>query len=262
MEEVGAGVVAHRPGAPVRSRPRRDSSSPTRTRPWSVPRWTIRPPDRPLGVRHLEDHRAIRAAEHAPIADLAAALGVERRPVEDDLGLGARLGPLLRVAVGSQLVVLDAVADDRPHDRPAPTSSRSRGTWSRRPAGRSTRRGPSARHAGRARPCARSDSARAARRAPPRTPPGRRPTPYSAASSIVRSIGNPIRVVEAERNVAGQHGRVRRQLLGPPTDDPFGGRQRDERLLELGRPGVERPGELGLLAHDRAEDRRPAARRG
>ena len=62
--------------------------SPTLTRPWSVPRWTIRPADRLLGVGHGEQvAAATRLAEDALVADLAATLGVERRPVEDDLGL-------------------------------------------------------------------------------------------------------------------------------------------------------------------------------
>ena len=45
---------------------------------------------RALGVGHGEERRpAAGLAELAPIADLPAALGVERRPVEDDLGLAA-----------------------------------------------------------------------------------------------------------------------------------------------------------------------------
>ena len=54
--------------------------------------------------RHREQvAAAARLAEDALVADLAAALGVERRPVEDDLGL----------AVAGQLVELQPVADDR-----------------------------------------------------------------------------------------------------------------------------------------------------
>ena len=41
------------------------------------------------------DARRPAVAELAAVADLAAALGVERRPVEDDLGLGAGLGAQL-----------------------------------------------------------------------------------------------------------------------------------------------------------------------
>ena len=65
------------------------------------------PADRLLGVLDGEERRsAARLAELAPVADLAAALGVERRAIEDDLG-GALAG---------QLVELHPVADDR-HDR-------------------------------------------------------------------------------------------------------------------------------------------------
>ena len=82
--------------------------SPTRSRPWSVPRWTISPPTGFwVSVTVNSVAAAARLAEHALVADLAAALGVERRPVEDDLGL----------AVAGQLVELDPVAQDR--DDPA-----------------------------------------------------------------------------------------------------------------------------------------------
>ncbi len=60
--------------------------------------------DRRLRVGDREQHApAARLAEDAPVADLAAALGVERRLVEDDLGF----------AVAGQLVELHAVAQDR-----------------------------------------------------------------------------------------------------------------------------------------------------
>ena len=75
--------------------------------------------DRPLRVGHREQlAAAARLAEDALVADLAAALGVERRPVEDDLGL----------AVPGQLVELHPVAHDRDARGPRRSSSRSRGT--------------------------------------------------------------------------------------------------------------------------------------
>ena len=61
--------------------------------------------------------------------------------------------------------------------------------------------------------------------------------------------------MQAERDVAGQHRSIRRQRLLAPADDALRRGQRDERLLELVRAGVERPGELLLLAQDRAQDR-------
>ena len=59
-----------------------------------------------------------------------------------------------------------------------------------------------------------------------------------------------VRVVEPEGDVAGQPRRVGRQVLLAPADDPLRAGQRDERLLELDRAGVEGPRELGLLAGD------------
>jgi hypothetical protein len=62
------------------------------------------PADGLLGVLDAEQLRAAAGlADDAAVADLAAALGVERRPIEDDLG-GTLAG---------ELVVLRAVADDR-----------------------------------------------------------------------------------------------------------------------------------------------------
>ena len=62
--------------------------------------------DRLLRVGHGEQlAAAARFADHALVADLAAALGVERRRVEDDLGL----------AHPGQLVELDPVSNDRDH---------------------------------------------------------------------------------------------------------------------------------------------------
>src|SRR4029077_20045681 len=60
--------------------------------------------ERPLRVGHGEQVAATaRFAQHTLVADLPAAFGVERRAVEDDLGL----------AVSGQLIELHPVADDR-----------------------------------------------------------------------------------------------------------------------------------------------------
>ena len=156
--------------------------SPTRSRPWSVPRWTIEAAERPLGVGDREQLAAAAGlAQDAEIADLAAALGVERRPVEDDLGL----------AVAGQLVELQPVADDRRRPGPRPSSSRSRGTRCRRPAP------GSAPYSEASSACLgelglRPGSAPVALLRQGGVEPARStPTPYSAASSIVRSIGKP-----------------------------------------------------------------------
>ena len=110
MEQVRAGVVAHRVGAPLGV----DDGTHRLADPQpAVERAAVddQPADRLLGVLDGEQRRsAARLAELAAVADLAAALGVERRPIEDDLG-GALAG---------QLVELHAVADDRddPSRRP------------------------------------------------------------------------------------------------------------------------------------------------
>ncbi len=64
-----------------------------------------------------------------------------------------------------------------------------------------------------------------------------------------------IRVVEPEGRLAGEERGIGGQLLGPPADDPLRPGQRDQGLLEVDRPGIEGPGELGLLTGDRPEDR-------
>ena len=64
---------------------------------------TCHPPGQPSGVpRRSPDVR-----------DLAAALRVERRPVEDQLRPRAGLGPQLDLGNGLERLVLDAVAQDR-----------------------------------------------------------------------------------------------------------------------------------------------------
>ena len=172
-------------GRVARRRPGRVTVSPTRSRPWSVPRWTISPAP-PTGfcvsVTVKSAAPAARLAQLAVVADLAAALGVERSLVEDDLGLAvARSARRTRSRRGGS-----------PRRGPRRSSSRSRRTSCRRRGGGSTRTGRRARRGARARPCVPLAAAVAllgeGRR---RTRRDRRATPYSAASSTVRSIGKP-----------------------------------------------------------------------
>jgi len=80
--------------------------SPTRRRPWSLPRGTTSAPaGRNVFLHREERGSAARLAELARVADLPPALRVERRAVQDHLRL-ARTG---------QLVVGRAVAEDREH---------------------------------------------------------------------------------------------------------------------------------------------------
>ena len=225
MEQVRARVVAHRVGAPLRRRRRRRRVSPTRSRPWSVPRWTMSPPTRPLGVldRRTATDPPPASRQLAAVADLAAALGVERRPVEDDLG---------RAPARPQLSSPPRAPYSMPSRTIATTvavgasSSRSRGT-------RCRRRGAwiawySAVELGvpgQLGLLARRGSARAARRGPPRSP--RRSTRDAVLGrQLDRQVDREAeRVVEPERDVAGQDRRVGRQVLGPPADDPLGRRR-------------------------------------
>ena len=72
-------------------------------------------PGRALGVRDGEQHLTIAAAQHPDVRDLPAALGVERRAIQDDLGIGGRLGTQLDLGQRRQLLVRRPVAEDRDH---------------------------------------------------------------------------------------------------------------------------------------------------
>ncbi len=122
MEQVGARVVAHRPGAAlgVDDRAHGLPDLQATVQPAAM---HDEPADGPLRVAHVDQRRAAPGlAEGAAVAYLPAALRVEGRPVEDDLGL-ARAG---------QLAVLLAVAQDRDDARLGWRSWRSRGTRCRR----------------------------------------------------------------------------------------------------------------------------------
>ncbi len=107
MEQMRPRVVAHRVGAPLGVDDGVDRLADPEP-PVKGPAMDDQPAERPLGVVHGEQRRpATGLAELAAVADLAAALGVERRPIEHDL----------RLALAGQLVELDAVTDDR--DDPA-----------------------------------------------------------------------------------------------------------------------------------------------
>ena len=98
VEQVRARVVAHRVGAPLGVDLGADRLADAQPAAQGAA-MDDEPAERLLGVLDVEeDAAAARLAEDAAVADLAAALGVERRPVEDDLGR----------AVAGQLVELDA----------------------------------------------------------------------------------------------------------------------------------------------------------
>ena len=202
--------------------------------------------DRPLRVGDREQLApAARLAQDALVADLAAALGVERRLVEDDLGL----------AVPGQLVELHAVADDRDDASLGASSSRSRGTPCRRraPGSRRTARAVSA--------CFEQLRLR----------------PGPAALALLGEGPLEAGPVDADAVLGGElDGQVDRKAVGvvEPEGDvararaahrragPRAGGRRParasvrsgERRLELAGAGVERPRELRLLAGDDGQD--------
>ncbi len=103
MEQVRPRVVAHRVGPTLgvhNGVDRLTDPKPT----VEDPAVDDQPPERSLRVADGEERgAAARLAQLAAVADLAAALGVEGRPIEDDFGL----------ALAGQLVEFHAVADDR-----------------------------------------------------------------------------------------------------------------------------------------------------
>ena len=253
VEQVRAGVVAHRVGAPLGVDHGLDGLA---DRDAAVERAAMddQPADRLLGVLDREQLAAAAGlAEDAAVADLAAALGVERglgrgrsRPRR---GRSARRTPCRR--------------GRSPRPGPRRSSSRSRGSvvsparawialYSERRLGRGGRARPSCWLRLRSRCSARAAS----------NPSRSTATPYSAASSTVRSTGKPYVSWRRKATSPGSRGRIGRQVLLAPADDPLRVGQRDERLLELDRAGVEGPGELRLLAGDGRRGSARAARRG
>src|SRR5262245_45336587 len=105
MQEVRAGVVAHRGGAAL------GVDDGTHRLPYSEPAVELaamddQPAEPLLRVLDREQLRPFSdLADDAAVADLAAALRVERRPIEDDLGR----------ALAGQLLELHPVADDGEH---------------------------------------------------------------------------------------------------------------------------------------------------
>ena len=243
VEEVRGGVVAHRPGAPLGVDDGRDGLTDPQP-PVERSAMDDEAAGRALGVLHGEERRAAAGLrELAAVADLAAALGVERRPVQDHLGL----------AVAGQLVVGDAVADDRDDGR---LGRRRLVAEEGRVAG-----APEDRLVERQQLGVAGQLGLAAAAAPLALlgEGGLEARPVDAHAVLGRQLDRQVdreavRVVELEGDVAGEDRGVGRDVLGPPADDPLGVRERDERLLEVDRSRVERPGELGLLAGDRGQD--------
>ena len=216
MEQVRARVVAHRVGAADRHRPRRARGR--RPRPCrggrrggrSGPRSAC-PATRWTSSTSNSDATAsppLRRRTAPGVGDLAAALGVERRPVEDELGARGRLGPQLDLGHRLERLVLDRRRAGSRRRAPRRSSCRSPGTRSGR--------------CGRAARCT-ATRARPSSRGPPSCPPGCASRCSASASSKPGEVRphavlggqldgqvdrEAVRVVEPERDVAGQHRRV------------------------------------------------------
>ena len=254
MEQVRARVVAHRVGPPVGIHDRLDGLADPQP-PVERAAMDDQAAERLLRVGHREQlAAAARLAQDALVADLAAALGVERRPVEDDLGL----------AVAGQLVELHPVPDDRDD---AALGGRRLVAQEPRVAAAALDRAVERRLLGVARQLGLRPGAaplallgeRAARTHRDRR---RRRTRRRArrsgrsGSRTCRGAGTRCRRGDAARPAGSSSGR-RPTARRAEVD----AERRDLRFEQL-RPGVERPRELGLLASDDAEDLLAPGRRG
>ena len=206
-----------------------------RSRPWSVPRWTISPPTGFWVSSTRNSSIPPPGSRMTPaVADLAAALGVERRPVEDDLG-GALAGQLVelrcrrgrsrrRALRRRRLVAEELVSPARAWiARYSATASAWRSELGLL-----------------ARPAALALLGEG----------GLEPGPVDGDAVLGGELDGQVdreaeRVVEPERDVAGEHSA--RPAAGPPRAARRPARSSVsgiERRLEQPRAGVERPGEL------------------
>ena len=121
VEQVGARVIAHRVRSPVGVHVGAQGVAQADL---SAKRAAVHGQARglragdALDVLDLEQDRAIRRADDAGVGHLAAALRVERRPVQDDLRVGPGLDPELHLVDGLERFVFHAVPQDRDHAPP------------------------------------------------------------------------------------------------------------------------------------------------
>ena len=208
--------------------------------------------DRLLRVGDLEqDAPAARLADLALVADLAAALGVEGRAIEDDLGLAA----------AGQVAVLRPVAHDRDD---AALGGRRLVAEELGVAGPRLDGAVQGSQLGMLRQLGLPAGARAvALFGQGALEPGSVDADAVLGGELDGEVDREaVGVVEPEREVAIELRGVARQVLGAPPDDPLGRRERGEGLVEVDRPRVERPRELRLLARDGLQDLVACGRRG
>ncbi len=242
MEQVRGGVVAHRPrtthGIDLCAHDLAD-----RERCPDRALMDDQAADGPLGVLDVEGHRSVRGQEAASVADLAAALGVERRLVEDDLDHGA----------GSSRVDLRAAGHDGHHRR-----LRGRRVVAQECglAGPGQDRLVGAGRLGVAGELRLATAPRAlALSGEGDLEPVSIDRDAVLGGQLDRQVdGEAERVVEPEGEIAIESWCIGRQRLGRPPDRSFGVRQLAQRAFQLRRAGIERAGELSLFSTDDGGD--------
>ncbi len=206
-----------------------------------------------LDVLDREQDAAVGRADDPRVRDLAAALRIERRPVQDQLGMRRRPGAQLDLGPRLQHLVFGLIAQDRKH---------------------ATLRGQRlvAKELGGAGPAQDGRVAGAQLRGPRqlRFRPAAAPLallgervlepgevrPHAVLrSELDRQVDRePERVVQLERDRSREHRRIRRQRVRLAPDHALRRGERDQRLLQLAHAGLEGSTELALLACDRAQD--------
>ncbi len=252
MEHVRAGVVAHRPRATIAV----DLGQQLLTDAEASVQLAVmddEPGHGALRVLDREEDLVGSIAEDSAITDLAATLGIERRFVEHDLGVGGGLGVALGVGARLQLVVLGGAADDGldPAHR-----GRLLVAMERRIAGTT---GDAVEERGLLGLAGEVQLLARAAALPLLLKGGIEAVPVDAYAVLGRQLdgevdGEAIGVVKPEGGLAVEHRGILGNVLGTATHDTVGAGERDECFLELDGARVERPGEGRLLADDGAED--------
>ena len=246
VEQVGAGVVAHRVGPSLGVDDGLDRLADAQP---AVERAALddQAADRLLRIGHGEQlAAATRFADRALVADLPAALRVERRAVEHDFGR----------PVPGQLIEFHAVAHDR-HDA---TLGRRRLVAQELGVAVATLDGAvqrgQLRVPGKVGLLARTAALTLLGEGvlEPREIDGE---PVFRGELDGQVDREPVGIVEPEGDVAVEDGRIARQVLRPAPDDALGRRAAErlaDGLVEQLRAGVQGAGELGFLALDRGQD--------